>query len=116
MIDADHIIAFLRSMDEPEMAGAISGMQNRLDAFSDGMDRDCAAAMRRAFDEAVRQRGDMSATLKRLERAVDLHLGRSSWTQTAHLKGAAHGTAVRTELFAAHDAARAALASLESAK
>jgi hypothetical protein len=65
------------------------------------------------WQRIVKERDGLSATLKRLERAVDLHLGRSSWTQTTHLKGAAHGTAVRAELFAAHDAARAAIAGLK---
>lgn len=48
--------------------------------------------------------------LKRLERAVDMHLGRSSWTQTSGLKGMGYSEAVRKELYAAHDEARAALA------
>lgn len=48
--------------------------------------------------------------LRRLERAVDLHLGRSSWTQTSSLKGMGYSEQIRKELFAAHDEARAVLA------
>jgi len=51
--------------------------------------------------------------LCRLERAVDAYLGRSAWTQTTHLKGMAHSESVRKELYAAHDNARAALASAQ---
>lgn len=53
----------------------------------------------------------LSKALQRLERAVDMHLGRSSWTQTTNLKGMGYSDAVRKELFAAHDEARAALLS-----
>jgi hypothetical protein len=48
--------------------------------------------------------------LTRLERAVDMHLGRSSWTQTKELKGFVYSEQVRKELYAAHDEARTALA------
>jgi hypothetical protein len=44
---------------------------------------------------------DPLTALKRLERAVDMHLGRSAWTQTANLKGLGYSQAVRTELYAA---------------
>lgn len=53
---------------------------------------------------------DEREALQRLESAVDWYLGRSAFTQTRNLKGLAHSEAVRKELYAAHDAARAALA------
>lgn len=53
---------------------------------------------------------ELLIALRRLERAVDLHLGRSPWTQTKTLKGYGYSEEVRKELYAAHDAARAAIA------
>ena len=47
--------------------------------------------------------------LRRLERAVDIHLGRSAWTQTKNLKGFAYSEQVRKEIYAAHDDARTLL-------
>lgn len=64
----------------------------------------------------INDRDMLAAALKRLERAVDLHLGRSSWTQTRELKGLGYSQAVRKELYAAHDAARAALKESEHAE
>ena len=52
--------------------------------------------------------------LGEMERAVDLHLGRSSWTQTTGLKGMAYSEYVRKGLYTAHDQARAALAQLDA--
>lgn len=59
--------------------------------------------------QCVNDRDKLAAALARLERAVDLHLGRSSWTQTRELKGMGYSEAVRKELYAAHDEARAAI-------
>jgi len=58
----------------------------------------------------------MREAMVRIERAVDLNLGRSSWTQTRHLKGVGYSEAVRKELYAAHDQARAALAQEQGEK
>lgn len=60
--------------------------------------------------------GDAVRALVRLERAVDLHLGRSAWTQTTRLKGLEYSAAVRKELFEAHDEARAAIQSSQPNK
>jgi len=49
---------------------------------------------------------DLLFIVRRLERAIDMHLGRSAWTQTQHLKGIAYSVQVREELYAAHDEAR----------
>lgn len=56
---------------------------------------------------------DLLKALRELESAVDWQLGRSAFTQTTHLKGLAHSNLVRQKLFAAHDAARTALAKAE---
>ena len=61
-------------------------------------------------EEWSQRTGAAMEALRRLERAVDLHLGRSAWTQTKHLKGLGYSEQVRKELYAAHDAARAVLA------
>ena len=38
---SDNIVQFLNAMGEPEMADEVAAMSNRLEAFSDGIDRDC---------------------------------------------------------------------------
>lgn len=56
---------------------------------------------------------DAVEALRRIELAVDLHLGRSAWTQTRGLKGTGYSEQVRKELYAAHDVVRAALAAAD---
>lgn len=53
----------------------------------------------------------LTAALSRIEKAVDWYIGRSSFTQSTQLKGLSHSDAVRKELYAAHDEARAVLSS-----
>lgn len=62
-----------------------------------------------AHASALRDAAKLRVVLARLETAVDWHLGRSGFTQSTQLKGVEHGANVRKELYAAHDAARAAL-------
>ena len=53
---------------------------------------------------------DLLEALKRMESAFDWFVGRSAFTQGGPLKGAAHSDRVRKEVYAAHDAVRAAIA------
>lgn len=52
---------------------------------------------------------ELVAVLARMESAFDWFVGRSAFTQSTQLKGAAFGAGVRKEAYAAHDAVRAAL-------
>lgn len=40
-MDANHIVQFLASMGEPDMATEVITMHNRLEAFAIGLDKDC---------------------------------------------------------------------------
>lgn len=55
------------------------------------------------------QAEEMLAALRRVDRAIDFYLGRSSFTQTRELKGLGYSEAVRKELYAAHDVVRLAI-------
>lgn len=46
----DYIIQYLRSMDEPEMAREVSAMQSRLNAFEQGLDKECSRVLRESAD------------------------------------------------------------------
>ena len=56
MADPRDIAEYLNAMEEPAMALEVLTMHNRLEAFSQGIDRDAFEAMRKAFDDVLKQR------------------------------------------------------------
>lgn len=66
MIDADHVVAFLQSMGEIEMAASVTNMHNRLEAFSYGLDRDCHQVLAAHIETQERINADKQATIDRL--------------------------------------------------
>lgn len=56
MPDPCDIAEYLNAMEEPAMALEVLNMHNRLEAFSQGIDRDAFEAMRKAFDDVLKQR------------------------------------------------------------
>lgn len=82
----DHILAFLRSMDEPEMAEEVLAMHNRLEAFASGLDRDAANAKRDAFAAIARERDVLRDALKTIRYAARNDHPTAVWMQ----KMAAH--------------------------
>lgn len=66
MAEAHHIVAFLSSMDEPEMAADVATMHRRLEAFAAGLDKECAAAQRSAFEQMANQRDTLLELLSKI--------------------------------------------------
>ena len=64
MMDGFDIATYLRAMDEPEMSDEVFNMANRLEAFSDGLDRDILEVKRKAFDDVTKQRDKMLSALR----------------------------------------------------
>lgn len=60
-MDLMDVAAYLRSLDEPEMAREIETAANRLEAFADGLDRDCIATAVAAEREACARVCDAEA-------------------------------------------------------
>lgn len=60
-MDATNIVEYLRSMDEPQMAAEVESMARRLDAFADGLDKDCIATAVAAEREACAQVAEAAA-------------------------------------------------------
>jgi hypothetical protein len=102
----------LPPLPEPDTTWAGNFPGDRVKFHSTDQIYEFANARVRAAIAAIAGKGDAVDALRRLERAVDLHLGRSAWTQTRDLKGFAYSEEVRKELYAAHDSARDALAAI----
>lgn len=66
MSDPIDIVAFLQAMSENEMAQEVDSMALRLEAFANGLDRECMEAQSRAFDEVVKQRDGLLAAIEPL--------------------------------------------------
>jgi hypothetical protein len=66
MSDAEHIILFLRAMDEPQMADSVLNMHSRLEAFASGLDRDCRQVLVDCITELERQIQAKQAEIDRL--------------------------------------------------
>lgn len=62
MSDAEDIIQFLRAMDEPQMADTVLNMHSRLEAFANGLDRDCRQVLVDRITELERQNAELQAS------------------------------------------------------
>ena len=66
MADPREIAEYLNAMEEPAMALEVLTMHNRLEAFSLGVDRDAFEAMRKAFDDVLKQRNALLESLVKI--------------------------------------------------
>lgn len=70
-MSAAHIIDFLNSMDEPEMAAEVLQMANRLEAFVERLDVAALDGAIRVAGEAIAQRDQLAGVLKRIMKEMD---------------------------------------------
>lgn len=66
MADPCDIAEYLNAMEEPAMALEVLTMHNRLESFSQGIDRDAFEAMRKAFDDVLKQRNALLGTVVKI--------------------------------------------------
>jgi hypothetical protein len=66
-MDIHHIVAFLQSMDELEMANEVLNMHNRLEAFSSNLDRAAFAAVVAASEELMVENDQQRKRILHLE-------------------------------------------------
>jgi hypothetical protein len=59
-----HIADYLNACGEPEMADEVLNAHNRLEAFSEGLDRDSHLAILRAVEYLMAQRDELATSLR----------------------------------------------------
>lgn len=68
-MSTEHVVMFLQSMEQPEMADEVLNMHNRLEAFASGLDRACVDTMTDRIAELERQNAELRKVLQALEDA-----------------------------------------------
>ena len=71
----EHIIEFLRSMDEPEMADEVANAHNRLECYSTGITNDIIESLRSVAEKSL-------AGLKEENESLKLDAARYQWLKS----------------------------------
>ena len=67
----EHIVEFLRSMDEPEMADEVANAHNRLECYSTGITNEIIESLRSVAENSLAELAALKAENERLNAEID---------------------------------------------